>query len=523
MSKVSLRLALVLAALLIVAPGRGRAAGQGPAGAILLPGSAASGPFQDAVLFSFDELAFPFRNNAEIRLYTGQKPRLVLLPGPAGSHDEAVLYYGTVIRIGDTFHMWYNGNYGPMRPLPGFEREKCVLAYATSKDGVHWEKPELNLVEFNGSKRNNIVDFPVAALWSTCAILHDPEDPDSGRRFKMAYEARYNDGLKFCVAFSPDGLHWTPSARNPIGQFLEMAGVAKHQGLYYVNGQATLTAHHAVPIRRLVTFVSSDFETWSPAGAVGLDRGTDLSGPSSDDRVHQYEEVHLGAALWNRGNVLLGIYGMWHGNTPGDRRLTGIDLGLALTHDGIHYIEPIRDFRLIPAREQPESPVGVIPALMQGQGMENVGDETLYWYSLWRGNTGSGVRLVTWPRDRIGAIAPFKPTQAQAITCPVQVTGGDVRAFLNVGGLGEYTSIRVSLLDEGFHPVPGYSGNEGAVVTANGFRTPVPWKNGAALPISARPFHLQIEFVGVRPEDARLYALYLSQSAAQPAAGGKTP
>ncbi len=485
--------------------------GPGP-GSILLPGAAAPGPFAEAVLFAFDDRAFPFKSNVETRLFIGQKSRLVLPPGPPGSHDESLLYYGTVIRIGDTFHLWYNGNHGPMRPLPGFERKLCALSYATSKDGVNWVKPELGLVEFNGSKKNNIVDFPVPNLWSTCAIVYDPEDPDASRRFKMAYEANYETGMKFCVAFSADGLHWVPSPKNPIGQFLEMAGIAKHQGLFYVNGQATLTAHHAVPVRRLVTFVSADFETWSPSGAVGLDRGTDLSGPSSDDKLHQYEEIHLGAALWNRGNVLLGIYGQWRGEATGDRRKTVIDLGLAVTHDGIHFQEPIPNFRFIPAREQPESPVGVAPALMQGQGMENVGDETFYWYSLWRGNIGSGVRLVTWPRDRLGALIPFKPTLAQTISCLVRSTGGAANVFVNASGLGEYTQMRVSLLDEGFKPIAGYSGAQAAVVTANGLRTAVSWGGGRALP-AGRSVHLSIDFTGVRPEDARLYAVYVSDAA----------
>ena len=31
------------------------------------------------------------------------------------------------------------------------------LCYATSKDGIHWEKPELGLIDFGGSKQNNIV------------------------------------------------------------------------------------------------------------------------------------------------------------------------------------------------------------------------------------------------------------------------------------------------------------------------------------------------------------------------------
>ena len=108
-----------------------------------------------------------------------------------------------------------------------------------------------------------------------------------------------------------------------------------------------------------------------------------------------------------------------------------------MTHDGINYREPIRDFRLITAREQPESPVGVAPALMQGQGMENIGDETFYWYSLWRGNTGSGVRLVTWPRDRLGVLQPFRPMSPKAISRTIQATAPGARVYLSASGLGE--------------------------------------------------------------------------------------
>jgi len=31
------------------------------------------------------------------------------------------------------------------------------VCYATSRDGIHWEKPGLGLIEFDGSKKNNIV------------------------------------------------------------------------------------------------------------------------------------------------------------------------------------------------------------------------------------------------------------------------------------------------------------------------------------------------------------------------------
>jgi hypothetical protein len=478
--------------------------------AILLPALPAAAAQSEAVLFGFDRWAFPFQNEVMTHLVPGKNPTVVLGHGPEGSHDEVLLYYGTVIRIGDVFHLWYNGNYGPPANNIGYERVYCCLCYATSRDGVCWEKPELGLVEFNGSKRNNIVDLPEPALWSTAAVLYDPDELREERRFKIAYEVRIDGRMRFCVAFSGDGLRWTPSAMNPVGPFLEMSGVAKHRGLYYVNGQATFTAHGRPPVRRLATFASADFEHWSPCAAVGLDRGPAAILPATEDALHQFEEIHLGAALWNRGNVLLGIYGQWHGHLSGDRRLVTMDLGLALSHDALQFYEPVPGFRIVPAREQPESPpMSVHPALMQGQGMENHGDHTLYWYSLWRGTEGSGVRLVTWPRDRFGMLQPFRPYDPQTVSTPVQVLSGAARLFVNASGLGQHSQLRIELLDEAFRPLPGFSGDDAAVITEEGFRTPVRWAGSdGALPANG-PVRIAVRFAGIRPEDACLHALYV--------------
>jgi hypothetical protein len=144
--------------------------------------------------------------------------------------------------------------------------------------------------------------------------------------------------------------------------------------------------------------------------------------------------------------------------------------------------------------------------------MENFGDKTLYWYGLWRGNTGSGVRLITWPRDRLGALVAYRPDKPQTTSCPIQVTQSDVKAYLNISGLGENADIRVSLLDEGFRPLPGYSEADAVVLKENGFRVPIRWKRGAALPMSQRPIHIHLEYGGVRPEDVHFYALYIGES-----------
>jgi len=475
-------------------------------GRFLMPTLPGAAPLDGLVLFGFDDRAFPFQRHVQTHLIPGKNPKFVLEHGAEGSHDEVLLYYGTVIRIDDTFHMWYNGNYGPTTyGRMCYERKNCCICYTTSKDGVNWEKPELGLVEFNGSKKNNIVDLPAPDLWSTCAVLYEPEDPDPNRRFKMAYETNTGGGEN--VAFSPDGLRWKILEKVMPG--IEMTGITKHRGVYYVNGQGG--TQRPVPGRRLVTYASTDFQHWSPCGAVGLERTHDLSGPSTAADAHQYEEIHLGAGLWNRGNVIVGIYGQWHGHFSGDRRRLTLDLGLALSYDAVHFHEPIPDFRFIPAREQPGSPWDVGPALMQGQGMENFGDQTLYWYSLWRGTAGSGIRIVTWPQDRLGMLKPFRPSGSQAISCPIKVLEGQGKVYVNASGLGEHSQLHIGLIDEGFHPIPGYSGEDAAIIAENDLRMPVQWKGGDSLLPSQGLVRLDIQFTGIRPEDCRLYAIYIGE------------
>ncbi|MSU65626.1 MAG: hypothetical protein EXS38_05905 [Opitutus sp.] len=88
-------------------------------------------------------------------------------------------------------------------PYQPHDREMGIC-YATSRDGVHWEKPALGLIEFNGSKANNLVlRDPHGA-----GIFLDATERDSARRYKLF--ARASDRNRTIgVAFSPDGLHWS--------------------------------------------------------------------------------------------------------------------------------------------------------------------------------------------------------------------------------------------------------------------------------------------------------------------------
>ena len=128
--------------------------------------------------------------------------------------------------------------------------------------------------------------------------------------------------------------------------------------------------------------------------------------------------MHLGAALWNRGNVIVGLYGQWHGPANNDRRHVEMDLGLVVSNDGLHYSEPIPDFPMVAAAEDgmnhlPRPWNFKHAALAQGQGFENIGGETLFWYAPWPEQLSDGVRVATWQRDRLGCLQPFDRRQLQ--------------------------------------------------------------------------------------------------------------
>ena len=93
---------------------------------------------------------------------------------------------------------------------------EMAICYATSTDGLRWEKPEMDLVDFEGSKANNILwrgRQERESLWKGphgSGIFKDLLDPDPGRRYKAILKAEI-----LSVAFSPDGLLWGAATACP--------------------------------------------------------------------------------------------------------------------------------------------------------------------------------------------------------------------------------------------------------------------------------------------------------------------
>ncbi|MCC6511683.1 MAG: hypothetical protein IT423_21465 [Pirellulaceae bacterium] len=119
--------------------------------------------------------------------------------------------YGTVLHEGDRYRLWYQilfqGNH---------------VGYAESTDGVHWAKPELDVVTYEGKPTNLVVsEFDTAKTGGVChnpTVIPRPHDPDPNRRYALyGYDGKAGHAR---VAFSPDGIHWRyPAASFEQGLF----------------------------------------------------------------------------------------------------------------------------------------------------------------------------------------------------------------------------------------------------------------------------------------------------------------
>ena len=127
---------------------------------------------------------------------TVDEPLNIITPDQPWENDDAESTGNFVYdEVNQTFRMYYHG----------VNSQVCVLE---SKDAIHWERPNLGLVEFNGSKANNITNCPS----HIGAILCDPHETDEAYRWKrieFAPQGVGPDGERvWCAYYSRDGYDW---------------------------------------------------------------------------------------------------------------------------------------------------------------------------------------------------------------------------------------------------------------------------------------------------------------------------
>ena len=131
--------------------------------------------------------------------------------------------YQVVFKDGNLFRMYYRGSSHKGYTITSFLKrgEEVVpehpqfALYAESSDGITWYRPDLGLVEFNGSRHNNIVlmgdgSHNLAPFRDENPIVHDSQ------RYKAVGSGQRNKKPVLFGFVSADGLKWSKIQEEPI-------------------------------------------------------------------------------------------------------------------------------------------------------------------------------------------------------------------------------------------------------------------------------------------------------------------
>ena len=387
-------------------------------------------------------------------LWIDEQHKLTRLWHPADIYPEPVLRaekpwegtnvgVNTVFKSGDHWKMYY----GACHAMRG----RGVLCVAESEDGMQWERPSLGLVEFRGSKQNNILPCRGGS------ICHDPEDAEAP--FKMTYLGP--GGYRGSV--SKDGYHWTeldkPLITKPPAGDVQSMWFNKVDGRYIITHKT-----EAGRSRRAVCIAESeDFRTFSDSRLIVK---ADLIDPP-DIEYH-------GMVGFAYADLYLGLAERWL-NVPNSMQLL-----LTWSHDRKTWHRPVRREAFIgPTYHWNEGvSMGASSAPYQ------VGNQLWFHFNGGRmprqgihsakaGAPGrSVVGLATITVDRFASItAGFM--EGQLVTKPMTWPGGDLllnastTRHLDGYPLDGGGAMQVEVWDKSGQPMEGFAGESAAPLDRN--------------------------------------------------------
>ena len=366
-----------------------------------------------------------------------------------------------------------------------------ATALATSKDGIHWEKPVLDVVPGTNIVHN--------ASRGSSTVWLDQEETDPARRFKMMSSASHMQPQR--LYFSPDGIHWSKDVARSIpcgdrttmfwNPFRKVWVFSIRDGDDPRFGRARRYHEHS----DIVSGVQ--WKAGEPVWWISADR----LDPMRPDLKVQPQIYNLDAAGYE--SLMLGLFAVWRG-APKDRQKPN-EVVLGYSRDGFHWTRPVRTaFMPVSEKFGDWNWTNVQPA---GGGCLIVGDKLHFYVMGWAGvrdslKVGVGnIGLATLRRDGFASM-DAGGAEGTLTTRPVRFKGRHL--FVNADAKGG--TLTVEVLDEQGQVIKPFSRGNCLPVSADKTLQPIRWKNGhdlsklAGKPVKFR-FHLN---------KARLYAFWVS-------------
>lgn len=465
-----------------------------------------------------------FVDSAIIAELKGGATRRLHHPQPAEialEHDEpwegSGSGYHSIFPDGDKYRMYYKA--WNLEATPGrviSNRHPLFCCYAESQDGIHWQKPDLGLVEFEGSTQNNIVlnSGSLGGLNIDAghpAVFKD-ENPDAPAesRYKAIVRSRKPRGLH--ALGSPDGLHWKPLADESV----ITEGAFDSQNLAFWDPNINLYRAYwrifSDGVRSIRTATSSDFVHWGPHADLEY-KDSPLEHLYTNQVKPYYRAPHILIGFptryvdrrWNESTkVLPELEQRTLRASAVERYGTAVTEGLIMaSRDGVHF-DRWNEVFLRPGIQRP--------------GTWNYGQQYIAWHVIetksalsgappelslyategyWTA-PGSALRRYTLRRD--GFVSVNAPMGGgELLTQPFTFTGSELRLNFSTSAAG---GVQVELQDADGQAIPGFALKDCHVVYGDEEDRTVRWQtDGKLRTLLGKPVRLRF-----RLQDADLYA-----------------
>ena len=434
----------------------------------------------------------------------------------------------------DLWEWWYAvfADAAPYPPVSG------DVYYATSTDGVGWDRPALSLYEWRGSTDNNLayhskIDFlrrrgqrnPVdIGERRLHHIVRDERDPDPQRRYKaLASDA---DNSRRYPALSPDGSHWT---------FPHVPGIPSNDTsqLFYddFNGRFAATVkQHTEWGRSVWMSTSDDFVEWTDPVLVlhtdevdqrnrkqrirqVVDDPAYLSPPTVDEETDYIAQLYTMSVMPYEG-LYVGFPLLFNPAGPDGPQMNHCGINqteLAVSRD-LYNWERVAD-REVFLGIQPWDGANYGTCQVAVCGRPIVRDDEIWVYhnaARFRGVPESyapqyreyfnDLGALELARLRLDGFVSMDADDAGSIvTGPMEARGQ--RLYVNAQAVG---GVRAAVLDaETMEPLPGFTASECEPLTGDQLAGGLAWPQG---PIDAdRPVRMRFELA-----NAKLYAFWLA-------------
>lgn len=485
-------------------------------------------------LFVDDALIESLSGGARLELHHPE-PREIVLTHDAPWEGSGSGYH-SIFRDGDIYRLYYKAWHLEVKDgKVNTGAHPLYCCYAESDDGIHWRKPELGLVEFRGSKANNIVLAP----GTFGAVKSDPGHPAVFRdenpacppeaRYKAIIRASKPHGL--LVFQSPDGLRWSLAHPEPViteGAFdsQNLAFFDPNIGAYraywriFTGGQTDAANWKPAGLRAIRTAVSRDLIRWEPWKDVAytdsppeelytngvkpypraphlllgfptryLDRGWSESMRALPERTHREERAK---ATQRYGTALTDALFMAGRDGVTFKRWNEAFLRPGIERDGTwHYGQQYLAWGLVETR----SPLAGAPDELSFYATEN------YW-------TGDSSQLRRYALRLDGFVSATAPaTGGELLTRPLRFRGSRLSLNLSTAIAG---GVRVEIQDAATgRALPGFALDDCPQLFGDAIDREVTWTGGADLSsLAGKAVRLRFEM-----KDADLYAYRFESSA----------